>query len=44
MQLSITSIAVNLTGTKESVYNILGESSDEVIQKVIMTAAEVTNG
>ncbi|MFL6480947.1 MAG: anaerobic ribonucleoside-triphosphate reductase [Nitrososphaera sp.] len=44
MQLSTASIAVNLTGTRESVYNILGESSDEVLQKVIKTAAEVTNG
>ncbi|MDQ3847419.1 MAG: helix-turn-helix domain-containing protein [Thermoproteota archaeon] len=44
MQLSTTSIAVNLTGTRESVYNILGESSDEILQKVIKTAVEVTKG
>ncbi|MFL6475251.1 MAG: anaerobic ribonucleoside-triphosphate reductase [Nitrososphaera sp.] len=44
MQLSTASIAVNLTGTRESVYNILGESSDEILQKVIKTAADVTKG
>ena len=44
MQMSTASIAVNLTGTRESVYNILGESSSEVLQKVLKTAAEVTNG
>jgi ribonucleoside-triphosphate reductase len=44
MQRSTASIAVNLTGTRESVYNILGESSSEVLQKVLKTAAEVTNG
>ncbi|HJU34736.1 MAG TPA: anaerobic ribonucleoside-triphosphate reductase [Nitrososphaera sp.] len=44
MQMSTASIAVNLTGTRESVYNILGESSGEVLQKVLKTAAEVTNG
>ncbi|MDQ3719043.1 MAG: anaerobic ribonucleoside-triphosphate reductase, partial [Thermoproteota archaeon] len=44
MQRSTTSIAVNLTGTRESVYNILGESSSEVLQKVLRTAAEVTAG
>ncbi len=43
MQMSTASIAVNLTGTRESVYNILGESSSEVLQKVLKTAAEVTN-
>src|ERR687894_163796 len=44
MQMSTASIAVNLTGTRESVYNILGESSSEVLQKVLKTAAEVTHG
>jgi DNA-binding transcriptional ArsR family regulator len=44
MQISTASIAVNLTGTRESVYNILGESSSEVLQKVLKTAAEVTQG
>ena len=44
MEMSTASIAVNLTGTRESVYNILGESSDEVLQKVLKTAAEVTAG
>src|SRR5918998_992179 len=44
MQMSTASIAVNLTGTRESVYNILGESSGEVLQKVLKTAAEVTAG
>ena len=44
MQRSTASIAVNLTGTRESVYNILGEPSSEVLQKVLKTAAEVTTG
>jgi ribonucleoside-triphosphate reductase (formate) len=44
MQMSTASIAINLTGTRESVYNILGESSSEVLQKVLKTAAEVTHG
>jgi anaerobic ribonucleoside-triphosphate reductase len=44
MQRSTTSIAVNLTGSRESVYNILGESSSEILQKVLRTAAEVTAG
>jgi ribonucleoside-triphosphate reductase len=44
MQMSTASIALNLTGARESVYNILGESSSEVLQKVLRTAAEVTNG
>ena len=44
MQMSTASIAVNLTGIRESVYNILGESSSEVLQKVLKTAAEVTIG
>ena len=44
MQMSTASIAVNLTGTRESVYNILGESSGEVLQKVLRTAVDVTAG
>jgi ribonucleoside-triphosphate reductase (formate) len=44
MQLSTANISINLTGTRESVYNILGESSGEVLQKVLRTAAEVTAG
>ncbi len=44
MQRGTASIAVNLTGTRESVYNILGELSSEVLQKVLKTAAEVTTG
>ncbi|MFL6510365.1 MAG: anaerobic ribonucleoside-triphosphate reductase [Nitrososphaera sp.] len=44
MQMSTANIALNLTGTKESVYDILGEPSNEVLQKVLRTAAEVTNG
>jgi DNA-binding transcriptional ArsR family regulator len=44
MQMGTARIAVNLTGTRESVYNVLGESSSEVLQKVLKTAAEVTNG
>ena len=44
MQMGTASIAVNLTGARESVYNILGESSGEVLQKVLKTAAEVTAG
>jgi ribonucleoside-triphosphate reductase len=44
MQRGTASIAVNLTGTRESVYNILGEPSSEVLQKVLKTAAEVTTG
>ena len=43
MQMSTSSIMVNLTGVKESVYNILGESS-EVLQKVLKTAGEVATG
>ena len=43
MQISTSSIMVNLTGVKESVYNILGESS-EVLQKVLKTAGEVATG
>ncbi|MDP8889109.1 MAG: ATP cone domain-containing protein [Thermoproteota archaeon] len=44
MEMSTASIAVNFTGTRESVYNVLGESSNEVLQKVLKTAAEVTTG
>jgi ribonucleoside-triphosphate reductase (formate) len=44
MQMSTASIALNLTGSRESVYNVLGESSSEVLQKVLRTAAEVTHG
>jgi ribonucleoside-triphosphate reductase len=44
MQMSTASIAVNLTGIRESVYNILGESSSEMLQKVLKTAAEVATG
>jgi ribonucleoside-triphosphate reductase (formate) len=44
MQMSTASIAVNLTGTRESVYNILDESSGEVLQKVLKTAVDVTAG
>jgi hypothetical protein len=43
-QMSTASIAVNLTGTRESVYNILGEPSSGVLQKVLKTAADVTVG
>jgi DNA-binding transcriptional ArsR family regulator len=43
MQMSTANIVVNLTGIRESVYNILGESS-EVLQKVLKTAAEVAAG
>jgi ribonucleoside-triphosphate reductase (formate) len=43
MQLSTASIVVNLTGIRESVYNILGESN-EVLQKVLKTAGEVAVG
>jgi ribonucleoside-triphosphate reductase len=41
MQRGSTAIVINLTGTRESVYNILGESSGEVLQKVLKTAVEV---
>jgi ribonucleoside-triphosphate reductase (formate) len=43
MQMSTANIVVNLTGIRESVYNILGESS-EVLQKVLKTAVEVAAG
>jgi ribonucleoside-triphosphate reductase (formate) len=41
MQRGTSTIIVNLTGARESVYNILGESSGDVLQKVLKTAAEV---
>jgi ribonucleoside-triphosphate reductase (formate) len=44
MQMSTANIAVNLIGTRESVYDILGESSNEVLHKVLKTATEVTQG
>ena len=43
MEMSTANIVVNLTGARESVYNILYESS-EVLQKVLKTAAEVAAG
>jgi ribonucleoside-triphosphate reductase len=45
MQRGTSNIVINLTGTKESVYNILGHdaaSGSEVLQKVLKTAADVT--
>jgi ribonucleoside-triphosphate reductase len=41
MQRGTSAIVINLTGAKESVYNILGESSGDVLQKVLKTAVEV---
>ncbi|AFU56974.1 putative anaerobic ribonucleoside-triphosphate reductase [Candidatus Nitrososphaera gargensis Ga9.2] len=42
MQRGTSTIVINLTGARESVYNILGESSSsEVLQKVLKTATEV---
>jgi ribonucleoside-triphosphate reductase len=44
MQRGASSIVVNLTGTKESVYNILGHEAAggiEVMQKVLRTATDV---
>jgi ribonucleoside-triphosphate reductase len=41
MQRGTSTMVVNLTGARESVYNILGESSGEVLQKVLKTAVEV---
>jgi len=44
MQRGVSSIVINLTGTKESVYNILGHESSggaEVLQKVLKTAVDV---
>jgi len=41
MQRGTSTIVINLTGARESVYNILGESSGDVLQKVLKTAVEV---
>jgi DNA-binding transcriptional ArsR family regulator len=41
MQRGTSTMVVNLTGAYESVYNILGESSSDVLQKVLKTATEV---
>jgi ribonucleoside-triphosphate reductase len=41
MQRGSSAIVINLTGARESVYNILGEASGEVLQKVLKTAVEV---
>jgi DNA-binding transcriptional ArsR family regulator len=45
MQLVTTNILINLTGTKESVYNILGYDASnngvEILQKVLKTAVDV---
>jgi len=41
MQRGSSAIVVNLTGVRESVHNIIGESSGDVLQKVLKTAAEV---
>jgi len=44
MQRGISNIVINLTGAKESVYNILGHESSggaEVLQKVLKTAADM---
>ncbi len=41
MQRGTSAIVINLTGAKESVHNILGETSGEVLQKVLKTAVEV---
>jgi len=41
MQRGSSAIVINLTGARESVYNILGESSGDVLQKVLKTAVEV---
>jgi ribonucleoside-triphosphate reductase (formate) len=43
MQLGKTNLVVNLTGTRESVYNILGHETDveEILLKVLRTAADV---
>ncbi|MDW0220487.1 MAG: anaerobic ribonucleoside-triphosphate reductase [Nitrososphaeraceae archaeon] len=45
MQLSRMNLVINLTGVRESVYNILGHEFDgeEVIQKVLHTAVEVAS-
>lgn len=41
MQRGSSAIVVNLTGARESVHNILGEASGDVLQKVLKTAVEV---
>ena len=43
MHLSKMNLVINLTGIRESVYNILGHEFDgeEIIQKVLHTAVEV---
>lgn len=45
MQLSRMNLVINLTGIRESVYNILGYEFDgeEIIQKVLHTAVEVAS-
>lgn len=41
MQRGTSAIVINLIGARESVHNILGEASGEVLQKVLKTAVEV---
>jgi ribonucleoside-triphosphate reductase len=41
MQRGSSTMVINLTGAREAVYNILGESSGDVLQKVLRTAVEV---
>jgi ribonucleoside-triphosphate reductase len=41
MQRGTSAMVINLTGARESVHNILGEPSAEVLQKVLKTAVEV---
>ena len=45
MQISKMNLVINLTGIRESVYNILGHEFDgeEIIQKVLHTAVEVAS-
>ncbi|MFN2435057.1 MAG: anaerobic ribonucleoside-triphosphate reductase, partial [Nitrososphaeraceae archaeon] len=45
MQLSKMNLVINLTGIRESVYNILGHEFDgeKIIQKVLYTAVEVAS-
>jgi ribonucleoside-triphosphate reductase len=45
MQLSRMNLVINLTGIRESVYNILGHefNGEEIIQKVLHTAVEVAS-
>ena len=45
MQLSRMNLVINLTGVRESVYNILGHEFDgeEIIQKVLHTAVQVAS-